>query len=218
MKYANLVAVARSEHGRGASRRLRRNGNVPAIIYGSGDAKAVSLDHNTIYHALKHESFHTSILTLDLDGKKESVLLRDFQVHAFRPEVLHIDFQRVNDKEEVQIRIPLHFINEGTAHAVKVQGAHITYVVTDVEIRALPKDIPHFIEIDLKNIKVGESVHLSNLVLPKGVTLVSLLRGDDAPVAIAAGIKEQADEDLNAPVSAADIPTIAGAKEDKDSK
>lgn len=218
MKYANLVATARSEHGRGASRRLRRSGNVPAIIYGSGDATPVSIDHNTIYHALKHESFHTSILSLDLNGKKESVLLRDFQVHAFRPEVLHVDFQRVNDKEEVQIRIPLHFINEETSHAVKVQGAHITSVVTDVEIRALPRDIPHFIEVDLKELKVGETVHLSSLVLPKGVTLVNLLRGDDGPVAIAAGIKEQAEEDLNAPVSAADIPTIAGDKDAKETK
>jgi len=217
MKYANLAANARSEHGRGASRRLRKSGNVPAIIYGSGEATPVSLDHNTIYHALKHESFHTSILSIELNGKKESVLLRDFQVHAYRPQVLHVDFQRVNDKEEVQMRIPLHFINEETSHAVKVQGAHITSVVTDVEIRALPKDIPHFIEVDLKDIKVGETVHLSGLVLPKGVTLVNLLRGDDGPVAIAAGIKEQADEDLNAPVSAADIPTIAGDK-DKDAK
>jgi large subunit ribosomal protein L25 len=212
MKYANLTAHARNEHGRGASRRLRRNGSVPAIIYGSeNEAVAVSLDHNTVFHALKREDFHTSILSIELAGKTEKVLLRDFQMHAYRPEVLHLDFQRVNEKEEMQIRIPLHFTNEDTAHAVKVQGAHITHVVTEVEIRALAKDIPHFIEIDLKNIKAGQTVHLSDLVLPQGVTLVGLLRGDDAAVVIAAGISTETESDLNM-VSASDIPTISGKK------
>ena len=113
MKYATLAAKPRDTHGRGASRRLRHGGEVPAIIYGSkNDAIAVGLDHNTIYHALKREEFHTSILNIELNGKTEKVLLRDFQMHAFRPQVLHLDFQRVNEKEEVQIRIPLHFIND----------------------------------------------------------------------------------------------------------
>lgn len=217
MKYANLSATARNEHGRGASRRLRHAGHVPAIIYGSNtDAVAITLDHNTLFYALKNESFHTSILNINLDGKSEKVLLRDYQMHAFRPQVLHIDFQRVNEKEEIQIRVPLHFLNEETAHAVKVQGAHITTIITDVEIRALAKDIPHFIEVDLQNIKIGETVHLSNLVLPTGVKLVGLLRGDDGVVATAAGIAEVVEEELVA-VSAADIPTIAGAKkEDKE--
>jgi large subunit ribosomal protein L25 len=213
MKYANLVATVRNEHGRGASRRLRRNGFVPAIVYGSGgDSVSVSLDHNVVFHALKHESFHTSILNLTTDGKNEQVLLRDYQMHAYRPEVLHVDFQRINDKEEVQIRIPLHLVNEDISHAVKIQGAHITSVITDVEIRAFAKDIPHFIEVDLANIKVGETLHLSDLMLPKGVTLVNLLRGDDSAVVIAAGISEQSEEDVTQ-VSAADIPTISGGKE-----
>ncbi|MCC2625176.1 MAG: ribosomal protein [Burkholderiales bacterium] len=216
MKYANLTATKRDEHGRGASRRLRHSGMVPAIIYGSNaDAMPVSLDHNTLFYALKNESFHTSILNLEVNGKTEKVLLRDYQMHAFRPQVLHIDFQRVNEKEEIQIRIPLHFLNEETSFAVKSQSAHITTVINDVEIRALAKDIPHFIEVDLQNIKIGESVHLSNLVLPEGVKLVSLLRGDDGVVATAAGIVEVAEEEVVA-VSAADIPTVAGdKKEDK---
>ncbi|MCC2645765.1 MAG: ribosomal protein, partial [Burkholderiales bacterium] len=193
MKYSNLKATERNEHGRGASRRLRHKGMVPAIIYGSNaDAKPVSLDHNTLFYALKQESFHTSILNLEVNGKTEKVLLRDYQMHAFRPQVLHIDFQRVNEKEEIQIRVPLHFLNEETAHAVKVQGAHITTILTDVEIRALAKDIPHFIEVNLQEIKIGDTIHLSNLVLPEGVKLVNLLRGDDAVVATAAGIVEVA--------------------------
>jgi large subunit ribosomal protein L25 len=215
MKYANLSASSRKEHGRGASRRLRHAGLVPAIIYGSSiEPMPVSLDHNTLFYALKNADFHTSILNIELDGKSEKVLLRDYQMHAFRPQVLHIDFQRVNEKEEIQMRVPLNFINEDTSHAVKVQSAHITTIVTEVEIRALAKDIPHSIEVDLKDIKIGETVHLSNLVLPKGVTLVGLLRGDDGVVATAAGIAEEKLEDLVA-VSAADIPTISGAKKEE---
>jgi large subunit ribosomal protein L25 len=214
MKSANLVAQLRTEHGRGASRRLRRDGQVPAIIYGVGsETQAVSLDHNTIYHAVKHEDFHTSILNIAVDGKEEKVLLRDLQMHPFRQQVLHLDFQRVSDKEEIQIRIPLHFINEDVAHAVKAQGAHITHVTSDVEIRALAKDIPHFIEVDLKAIRAGQTLHLSDLTLPKGVTLVNLLRGDDSAVVIAAGISEEAES--SEVVSATDIPTISGKKSEE---
>lgn len=214
MKYANLSATKRNEHGRGASRRLRHQGMVPAIIYGSKtDALAVSLEHNILFYALKQENFHTSILNINIDGRTEKVLLRDYQMHAFAPQVLHIDFQRVNDKEEIQIHIPLHFLNEETAHAVKIQGAHITTVLTDVEIRALAVDIPHFIEVDLQNIKIGDTIHLSDLVLPHGVKLVNLLRADDAVVATAAGIVEVSEEETTA-VSAADIPTIAGEKKE----
>ncbi|MDQ5920172.1 MAG: large subunit ribosomal protein [Pseudomonadota bacterium] len=211
-----LNAQARKEHGRGASRRLRRNGLVPAIIYGlNEDATPVSLDHNFIYHALKRPNFHTSILNILVDGKPEKALLRDFQMHAFRPEVLHLDFQRVNDTEEIHIRVPLHFINEDIAHAVKVQGAHITKILTEVEIRAKAADIPHNIEIDLQNITAGESIHLSNLVLPKNVVLANLLRGDDAVVVIAAGIAEETETDVSG-VAVADIPTVDAKSEKAD--
>lgn len=212
MKYSNLTATIRDVHGRGASRRLRRSGVVPGIIYGSNvDATSISLDHNTIFHALKREEFHTSLLNIEVNGKVEKVLLRDFQLHSYRPEVLHVDFQRVNEKEEIQIYVPLHFVNEDTAYAVKIQGAHITHVITEVEIRALAKDIPHFIEIDLQNIKAGETIHLSDLLLPTGVTLTSLIRGDDATVVIAAGISEEVEGNENL-VSASDIPTVSGKK------
>ena len=214
MKEIQLIAQARNDHGRSASRRLRHSGNVPAIIYGtSGEATPISLDHNTIYHALKREDFHTSILDLELNGKKEQVLLRDFQAHPFRQQILHLDFQRVNATEEIQMRIPLHFVNEDVCYAVKSQSAHITHITTDVEIRAIAKDIPHFIEVDIKDIKAGQSLHLSDLVLPKGVSLVNLLRGEDSVVVNAAGIVEEV-ETLEAPVvAAADIPTVATKKE-----
>lgn len=216
MSTIKLEAQKREEHGRGASRRLRRSGSVPAIIYGlANDATPISLDHNVIYHALKRENFHTSILSISLGSKAEKVLLRDFQMHAFRPEVLHLDFQRVNEKEEIQIHIPLHFINEETCHAVKVQGAHITRIATDVEIRALAKDLPNHIEVDLQTITAGQSIHLSNLVLPKGVTSVNLLRGEDSVLVIAAGISEEKEADLDV-VSVADIPTIAGEKKSEE--
>lgn len=211
MKEIHLVAEQRNEYGRGASRRLRKAGMVPAIIYGVGsEATPASLDHNTIYHLLKREPFHTSILKVELNGKVEKVLLRDFQMHAFRQEVLHLDFQRVNETEEINIRIPLHFINEDTSVAVKQQSAHITHVVTDVEIRALASNIPQFIEVDLKKISAGQSVHLSDLALPKGVTLVNLLRAEDSVVAIAAGISEESEEPVEV-VSVADIPTVGEA-------
>ena len=211
-----LNAQKRDAHGRGASRRLRRSGHVPAIIYGLNENTIpVSLDHNSIYYALKRPNFHTSILSITIDGHTEKVLLRDFQMHAYRPEVLHLDFQRVTDKEEIQIRIPLHFINEETSRAVKIQGAHITKIVNEVEIRAKASAIPHSIEVDLQNLAAGQSLHLSNLVVPKDIVLTSLLRGDDAVIVIAAGIVEEVEAEVTASVSAADVPTIAGQKSDK---
>ncbi len=214
MKNVQLVAQLREGQGRGASRRLRHSGNVPAIIYGSNsEATLISLDHNVIYHSLKREEFHTSILNIDLNGKKEQVLLRDFQVHPFRQQVLHLDFQRVNATEDIQMRIPLHFINEDVCYAVKSQSAHITHVTTDVEIRALAKDIPHFIEVDIKEIRAGQALHLSDLTLPTGVSLVNLLRGEDSVVVIAAGITEEAETVEMPIVAAGDIPTVPTKKE-----
>ena len=204
-----LSAQTRNEHGRGASRRLRHNGLVPAIVYGlSNDATPVTLDHNIIYHALKRPNFHTSILNIEVDGKKEKVLLRDFQMHAYRPQVLHLDFQRVNDKEEIHIYIPLQFINEDVSRAVKVQGAHITHIATEVEIRAKAADIPHNIVVDLKEITAGQTLHLSDLVLPKGVVLVNLLRGEDAPIVVAAGISEEVEAPEGSSVAISDIPAV----------
>ncbi|AUR51439.1 50S ribosomal protein L25/general stress protein Ctc [Aquella oligotrophica] len=211
MSNLKLVAEARAEQGRGASRRLRHAGKVPAIVYGgSADPVAVTLDHNTVFHALKKEAFHTSILDLELAGKSEKVVLRDFHMHSFRPEVLHLDLQRVSETEEIHMKLPLHFLNEEISQAVKVQGAHVTHVATEVEVRALAKDLPHFIEVDLANLKAGQTIHLSDLVLPAGVKAEKLLRGDDAALVIAGGIAEVADAEI---VSPSDVPSAKGATE-----
>lgn len=215
IKIDALNAQKRNEQGRGASRRLRRDGLVPAIVYGlSNEATPITLDHNTVYHALKKPNFHTSILSLVIDGKAEKALLRDFQMHAYRPQVLHMDFQRVTDKEEIHIHVPLNFINEETSHAVKIQGAHVTRIATDVEIRAKASDIPHSIDVDLQNISAGQSIHLSDLVMPKDVVLVSLLRGDDAVIAVAAGISEEAEAPIGEAIAVSDIPTVDGKSEE----
>jgi len=213
MSSVQLEAQSRDVQGRSASRRLRREGTVPGIIYGAGDAKLITLDHNKVYHALKREDFHTSILSLKVNGKAEKVLLRDYQMHPFRQQVLHLDFQRVSEKEEVQMRIPLHFINEDICAAVKIPGAHIAHIATDVEIRALPKNIPQYIEVDLKDMEAGVTLHLSNLVLPEGVSLVNLLRGEDSAIATVAVVTEEVEAPVEV-VAAADIPTVAETKEE----
>lgn len=211
-----LNANKRTEQGRGASRRLRRDGLVPAIVYGASDnTELISVDHNKAFHSLKKEEFHTSIIELMIDGKAQNVLLRDFQVHPFRQQLLHIDFQRVNEKEEVDIRIPLHFINEDVCFAVKTQSAHITHVTNEVMIRALVKDIPQYIEVDIKDLKAGQTLHLSDLQLPKGVKLVNLLRGEDSAVVIAAGISEEEESPVEI-LAASDIPTVSGKKNTAD--
>lgn len=206
-----LIAEVRKEQGRGASRRLRHAGKVPAIVYGAhSDAVAVTLDHNTVFYALKKEAFHTSVIDLVIDGKSEPVVVRDFHFHAFRPEVLHLDLQRVSATEELHMSVPLHFLNEETSVAVKTQSAHITHVANEVEIRALASNLPQFIEVDLAQLQAGQSLHLSDLVLPAGVKLEKLLRGDDAVVVIAGGLAEVADAEI---VSPSDVPSEKGSAE-----
>lgn len=168
-----LIAQARTLQGTGASRRLRRAGTVPGIVYGGeAAAQAIELNHNDLLLKLKKEAFHSSVLHLILDGKKEQVLLRDFQTHAYKPLVLHIDFQRVDATHELHIKVPLHFINEEIAPGVKLNGGLVNHVITEVDIHCLAKDLPAFVEVDLSALKVGESIHLSQLKLPEGVKLV----------------------------------------------
>lgn len=211
MTFMKLVAEVRNEQGRGASRRLRHAGKVPAIVYGANsEAAAVTLDHNTVYHALKKEAFHTSILDLEIAGKSEQVVLRDVHFHPYKQLVLHLDLQRVSATEEIHMSIPLHFLNEETSPAVKQQGAHVTHVANEVEVRALASKLPQFIEVDLAKLKAGQTIHLSDLVLPAGVKLEKILRGDDAAVVIAGGIAEVADAEV---VSPADVASIKGNAE-----
>ena len=167
-----INAQARTLQGSGASRRLRAAGKVPGIIYGGEAApQAIEVDHNTLLLSLKKEAFHSSILTIVLDGVKQQVLLRDTQVHAYKPLVLHVDFQRVDATHELHAKVPFHFINEETAPGVKLNGGLVNHVMTEVDVQCLASDLPAFIEVDLGALKIGDSIHLGQLALPKGVKL-----------------------------------------------
>lgn len=179
-----VIAFARKEQGTGASRRLRNAGQTPGIIYGGTEAPvAITLDHNALFHALKKEAFHSSILDMEVDGKSEKVLLRDYQVHAFKQLVLHADFQRVDPNKKIHVKVPLHFVNADISPAVKLGSAIISHVLVELDISCLPADLPEFIEVDLAKLEAGQSLHVSSLSLPKGVSAVA--HGDDATVAIA---------------------------------
>ena len=179
-----VVAFKRELQGSGASRRLRNSGQTPGIIYGGTEAPiAISLDHNALYHALKKEVFHSSILDLEIDGKAQKVLLRDFQMHAFKQLVLHADFQRVDSSKKIHVKVALHFANADVSPAVKLHGATISHVANELEIECLPADLPEFITVDLSNVDVGHSVHAADLTLPKGVTAVT--HGNNLTIATA---------------------------------
>ena len=178
-----VIASARSVQGSGASRRLRRAGTVPGIVYG-GEAAPVAIEthHNDLLLKLKKEAFHSSIITLNIDGKKEQVLLRDFQAHAYKLLVLHVDFQRVDATHELHIKVPLHFVNEENAPGVKLGGGLVNHVTTELDIHCLAKDLPEFITVDVGALKVGETIHASQVKLPAGVALVK--HGDEDPIVV----------------------------------
>jgi large subunit ribosomal protein L25 len=173
-------ATSRKAQGTGASRRLRKTGRVPGIVYGSSEPVLIDLDQNDTYYALQNEAFHASILTLNLEGKKEPVLLRDFQMHPFRQQVLHVDFQRVAKDKKIHIKVPLHFANAEIAPGVKLGGGIISHVLNELEIACLPADLPEFIEVDLANLDLGHSIHVSDVKLPKGVEIAGHHHAGDA--------------------------------------
>jgi large subunit ribosomal protein L25 len=178
-----VIANARTVQGSGASRRLRRAGTVPGIVYGGNAAPvAIETNHNDLLLKLKKEAFHSSIVNLVIDGKKEQVLLRDTQVHAYKPLVLHIDFQRVDSTHELHIKVPLHFVNEDIAPGVKLGGGLVNHVMTELEIQCLAGDLPEFVEVDVGALKIGENLHASQLKLPKGVKAVH--HGADDPIVV----------------------------------
>jgi large subunit ribosomal protein L25 len=180
-------ATLRSDQGTSASRRLRHAGRVPAIVYGgTAQPLSIELDHNEIYHALRKESFHASILSMELDGKSEQVLLRAVQWHPYKQQVLHVDFQRVDASQALNTKVPLHFVNAEVSPAVKLSSAIISHVLTELDITCLPANLPQFIEVDLSMLLAGASVHLADITLPKGVTFVA--HGGDANPVLASAI------------------------------
>ena len=177
-----VVAFARTQQGTGASRRLRNAGQTPGIIYGGAAApELIALDGNALFHALKKEAFHGSILDLELDGKTQKVLLRDFQMHAYKQLVLHADFQRVDASQPIHTKVTLHFVNAEISPAVKLSGAIVSHVLNELEVSCLPGQLPEFITVDLSTLEAGQSVHVSQLQLPEGVTVVA--HGQDQTVA-----------------------------------
>lgn len=167
-------AISRSVQGSSASRRLRRAGRVPAIVYGGTEKPLnIELDHNEIFHALRKEEFHASILDMILEGNNQQVLLRAVQWHPYKQQVLHVDFQRVDATHAITTKVPLHFVNGDVAPAVKLSGQIISHVITELEITCLPADLPQFIEVDLGKMLGGTSLHLSEISLPKGVKHVT---------------------------------------------
>ncbi len=181
-----VVAFERSKQGTGASRRLRNSGKTPGIVYGgASDVQLVEIDHNALWHALKKEVFHSSILDLEVAGSTQQVLLRDVQYHPFKQLVLHVDFQRVDAKKKLHTKVPLHFMNQESNPAVKLSGAVFTHVITELEIECLPADLPEFLEIDLAKIETGQTMHAKDIPLPKGVSLTIAFDTENPVVASA---------------------------------
>jgi large subunit ribosomal protein L25 len=207
-----VVATTRKAQGTGASRRLRHLGKVPGILYGGkSDAINIELDHNPLFHSLKREKFHASVLEMELDGQPEKVLLRDFQMHPYRQLVLHIDFQRVSEEHRIHVRVPLHFVGGENSPAVKLTGAIIGHVRSELDISCLPRDLPEFIEADLSHLTAQDTVHVRDLKLPPGVSAV--LRGKENPVVVSVTLPSVQQEEV-APAeeaAAAAVAAVPGA-------
>jgi len=212
-----FTAFPRATEGRGASRRLRRSGRAPGIVYGgAATPQPVELDHNALFHALRNEAFHASILTMKLDGTATKVLLRDVQMHPFKNEILHVDFQRIDEKRKIQMKVPLHFVRDNESPAVKESGAIVSHITTEVLVSCLPGALPEFIEVDLSEMTTAHALHVSALKLPEGVSVVT--RGKLDPVVAAAVVpraQAETEEETAAAGDAAAAPAAEAAAGDK---
>jgi large subunit ribosomal protein L25 len=185
-----FTAFPRNQNGTGPARRMRRTGKVPGIVYGAGkDSQMIELDHNALYRHLKMESFHASILDMTLNGSRERVLLRNFQMHPWKAEVQHVDFQRVAADRKIHMKVPLHFTHADVCPGAK-EGGVVSHVMTDVDIQCLPDDLPEYVEVDLSNLTLGHSIHVNELTFPKGVELVSRVKADN-PVVVTAQVPRE---------------------------
>ena len=213
MSEHSLKATGRTVEGKGASRRLRRASSTPAIVYGGSAApQPIQLDHEKLWLVSQNEWFYSSILSLDIDGKVESVLLRDMQRHPFKQLILHLDFQRVDVNQAIRIAVPLHFLNQDSSPAGKAADVVVTHELNEVHVSCLPRDLPEFIEIDLANLSLGDAIHLSEIKLPKGVELPELKLGKEHDVAVVIArqgrveIEEVATEEA---VEVAEVPAVS---------
>ena len=214
-KIHEIPAEVRNDEGKGASRRLRRSGKVPAVVYGAKeDPQSIQLEHNTALLASHNEWFYSSILDLKIGAKNQKVLLRDMQRHPFKAQITHLDFQRVSENEAIRIKVPLHFLNQEKSPAGKMAGVIISHAMTEVEISTLPRNLPEFIELDLIDLKVGDIVHMSDIKLPEGVEIPELKLGKehDHAVVLAQEARVEVEEaPAEADAAAAAAPPAAGA-------
>lgn len=199
-----FVAFERSKQGTGASRRLRITGRVPGIVYGgSAEPQMIELDHNALWQAIKKEAFHSSILEMELAGQVSKVLLRDLQMHPYKQQILHVDFQRVDANTRLHMKVPVHYSGEDESPAVKIDKCLVNHVVTELEIACLPADLPEFIAVDLSGLKKGVSLHVNDITLPKGVKVVT--HGKPNPVLVSVvAVEEEVVAPAAAPALAAD--------------
>ncbi|MDA8363742.1 MAG: 50S ribosomal protein L25/general stress protein Ctc [Gammaproteobacteria bacterium] len=206
-----LNAEKRDAKGTSASRRLRSAGKVPAVMYGAGkDAAMLALDHDLLHHQVQNESFYTSILTVNISGEKEQAVLRDIQMHPFKPRIQHLDLQRISATEKLHMHVPLHFINQEIAPGVKLQGGIVAHLMTEVDVTCLPHQLPEYLTVDLSSLNLGQSVHLTDLPLPEGVTITSLGHGG-ANLAVATITVVRATVEAEAEAAAAAAAPTEGA-------
>ncbi len=218
-EHFTLAADVRSDLGKGASRRLRRQADeVPAIVYGAHKpVQNIALKHNDIAKALKHEAFFASILILTIAGKKEKAVLKAVQRHPFKPRILHVDFQRIDEKEKLVMHIPLHFLNEDSAVGVKTGGGIVSKQMTDIEVKCLPSDLPEYIEIDIAALEVDQAIHLREITLPHGVELAHAIHDEAHNHSVVSIVLPRAAmEEIVAPVVPAAVPSMQ--KEEGDDK
>ena len=207
-----FVAFERAKQGTGASRRLRITGRTPGIVYGgAGEPQLIELDHNALWHAIKKEAFHSTVLDMEINAKTNQVLLRDVQMHPYKQLILHIDFQRVDANTKLHMKVPLHYSGDENSPAVKTDGCIANHVVTEIEVMCLPADLPEFIAVDLSGLKKGASLHLADITLPKGVTAVTHGKNNPVLVSVVAIAGAEA-----APAEAAATPAAAKAAAGKE--
>jgi large subunit ribosomal protein L25 len=211
-----FTAFERTLQGTGASRRLRNAQKVPGIVYGAGTPAMIELDHNALFFALKKEAFHSSILEMDLAGKSEQVLLRDYQMHPFRPIVLHIDFQRVDATTKIVKKVPLHFINEENSPAVKTDASIVNHVINELRISCLASQLPEFLTIDLGELTKGQTLHVNDIKLPAGIKVMT--QGKPNPVIVSVVAQAAEEEVIAAPVVAAPADKTKAKKTEKQNK
>lgn len=213
-----LTAEPRNERGKSASRKLRNMGKVPAVIYGGGeDPTAITFERANLMHNLENEAFYSHILTINIAGKPQKAILRELQRHPHKPTVLHVDLLRVREDTEINVHVPLHFINEDMCHGVKLEGGVISHNFVELEISCLPKDLPEFIDVDMQDIKLNESLHLSDIKVPEGVTIVELSHGEghDHTVVSVHAKRAVEEEPIVTEAAAAEVAEAAEGEETK---